>query len=92
MKNKKIIDDERDNRSEAPQPKKKENSKNSQKSKFETKLKDMEDRDEKYNLIMKYAHKINDPENWKNLKSLMSKKENVQKIENVLNGKSKHIV
>jgi hypothetical protein len=77
--------------SEVVPTKKKENYKNAQKSKFETRLKDMEDRDEKYNLIMKYAHKITDPENWKNLKSLIPKRENAQKIENVLNGKSKLI-
>ena len=52
----------------------------------------MTDRDEKYNLIMKYAHKITDPENWKNLKSLIPKKEDVQKIDNVLNGKSKNFI
>ena len=55
---------------------------------IDSKLKDMLDRDEKYNLIMKYSHKITDPDNLKNLKTLISKEISI-KIENSLNGKSK---
>lgn len=57
------------------------------KSAIQSKLKDMLDRDEKYNLIMKYAHKITDADNLRNLKTLIPK-ENYVKIENALNGKS----
>jgi hypothetical protein len=48
----------------------------------------MLDRDEKYNLVMKYAHNLRDPENLKNLKNLIPK-ENSIILENAMNGNSK---